>query len=202
MKRTLLTTALVLITLICQAQESSMNNADKKIFYVLKAKLGISQLELLDSSNINGNITQVDFLLSSRISNKYRLEYGLGFSQFNGNNVYKNEYVDIKNNNFRLPINLIYNRDFKKNVSLIYGVGVYGIYYAKTDIKSYYEGSGAGINVGAGVQLGANFKISDDMSFKILAEVQRDITKIVKPNNIEIRERMNALLGLNFGYRF
>jgi hypothetical protein len=202
MKNILLTTALVLITLISQAQELSSNIVDKKIFYILKAKLGISQLELLNHPNINGNVTQVDFLLSSKLSNKYRVEYGVGFSQFNGNNVFKNEYVDIKNNNLRLPINLMYNRDFQKDVSLIYGVGVYGIYYAKTDIKGYYEGSGAGLNVGASVQLGANFKISDEMSFKILAEVQRDLTKISKPNNIEIRERMNALLGLNFGYRF
>jgi hypothetical protein len=49
--------------------------------------------------------------------------------------------------------------------------------------------------MGASIQLGANFKISDNLNFRVLAEVQRDLTKINKSDLIEFRERMNALLG-------
>lgn len=202
MKTTILSGALILVSFFSHSQETSSSIDDKSTYFVLKTKIGISQLELQNSNNINGNITQVEALLSSKLSTQHRIEYGLGFSQFNGNNVVNNNLADIKNNNLRLPINLIYNRDYDKNISLIYGIGIYGTYYAKTDIKGYFEGSGAGINFGASVQFGSSFKISERLSFKVLMEVQRDLTKISKPNNIEIRERMNALVGLNFGYRF
>lgn len=201
MKKMFLSTSFVLLALLSQAQEQLTNPSDKRMFFIVKTKLGISQLELLNNPNLNGNITQVDLLLSSRISDKYRLEYGLGFSQFNGNNIFNNQYVDIKNNNWRLPINLMYNRDFDKNASLIYGLGVYGTYFANTGIKGYYEGTHDGLTVGASIQLGANFKISENLSFRILAEVQRDLSKIKKSDAIEIRERMNALLGINFVYK-
>jgi Outer membrane protein beta-barrel domain len=201
MTKLFFTTALTLLIFISQAQEIAPIKVDKRAFLILKTKLGISQLELLDQPFINGNVTQIDLLVSSRLSDKYRIEYGLGFSQFNGNHVSNGEYVYIKNNNFRLPINLMYNRDFNTNVSLIYGVGSYGTYYANTGIKGYYEGTYSGLAIGASVQLGVNFKISESLSFRILTEVQRDLSKISKSNSIEIRERMNALLGLNFVYR-
>ncbi len=203
--RKIILSAFILLTVICQAQEKqevSTSQKEGKIFYVLKTKLGISQLELFDSNFINGNITQIDFLFSSKLSNKFRLEYGLGASQFTGNNVNAlNKYVSIKNNNLRLPVNLLYNRDFNKNISLIYGVGLYGNYLTKADIQGYYDGSNVGLNLGWSVQIGANFKISDDFDFRVFIENQRDITKISKANNIEIREKMNTLIGLNFVYK-
>ena len=66
----------------------------------------------------------------------------------------------------------------------------------------YYEGSNVGVNVGWSFFIGTNFKISEKFDFRILMEVQRDITKVEKANNVEIKERMNTLIGLNYIYKF
>lgn len=203
MKKTLFIVALFTSTFsiaqeLLEKKEQSSNEC--KTYFVVKTKLGISQLELSDEIFINGTMTQVDFLLSNKLSNKWNIEYGLGFSQFTGNNV-SNKYVSVKNNNLRAPLNLLYNQEITKEVSMIYGLGLYGTYMAKTEIQGYFEGSSVGLNVGGSFNIGTNFKVSEKFNFRILMEVQRDFTKIEEADNIEIKERMNTLIGLNFLYK-
>lgn len=204
MKKVALIVALF-TSIIAFAQEPSQKTpieSTSKTFLVAKTKVGISQLELYNDFFINGTITQVELLLSNKLSNKLQIEYGLGFSQFTGNNVGNDKYLSIKNNNIRVPVNFLYNQEIKKDFALVYGLGLYGTYLAKTDIQGYYGGSNVGFNVGWGFLIGANFKVSEKFDFRILMEVQRDITKVEKENNVEIKERMNTLIGLNYIYKF
>lgn len=204
MKKVALIVALF-TSIIAFAQEPSQKTpieSTSKTFLVAKTKVGISQLELYNDFFINGTITQVELLLSNKLSNKLQIEYGLGFSQFTGNNVGNDKYLSIKNNNIRIPVNFLYNQEIKKDFALVYGLGLYGIYLAKTDIQGYYGGSNVGFNVGWGFLIGANFKVSEKFDFRILMEVQRDITKVEKENNVEIKERMNTLIGLSYIYKF
>jgi hypothetical protein len=183
----------------------SFANAQKQAQYIRaivgKAKLGISQIELEDGKLINGNVTQVEFLYYTQMSSRFGLEFGFGFSQFNGNDVYQAEYVSFKNNNLRFPVNLLYSHDLTRDVSLVVGLGAYGMYYARTSMPGYYEGSRVGLNVGVNSILGANFNVSEKLAFRMMAEVQRDLTKIEKPNQVSFRERMNALMSLGFVFK-
>lgn len=201
MKNNFLAITMMLMVLGVSAQTQTENQTSGNHFLVAKAKLGISQMELGNDKLINGNLTQLEVLLSHHLSKKYRLEYGIGFSQFNGNDVHNNDYVYFKNNNLRLPVNLLHSMDFTKNTSLLFGLGTYGIYYARTNMMGYYNGSGAGVNVGISTQLGAHFNVSEKTGFSILAEVQRELTKIHKADQVSFRERMNALLSLNFVFK-
>lgn len=191
----------LLSTLWVTAQISSLEHKEIQHAIVGKAKLGISQMELGNGKLINGNLTQLELMVCSQPSKRFSIEYGLGFSQFNGNDVHQGEYVYFKNNNLRLPVNLLYSHDFNRDVSLVFGLGTYGIYYARTIMKGYYDGSGAGVNVGTSALLGAQFKVSEKLGFRVMAEVQRDLTKIQKANQVNFRERMNALLSLNFVFK-
>lgn len=185
-----------------EKKEKTPIESKNKSFLIAKTKVGISQLELYNDFFINGTMTQVDLLISNKLSNKFRIEYGLGFSQFTGNNVSNDKYVSIKNNNIRVPLNILHNQEIKKDFSMVYGLGLYGTYLAKTDIQGYYEGGNVGLNVGWSFFIGTTFKISEKFDFRILMEVQRDITKVEKANNVEIKERMNTLIGLNYIYKF
>ncbi|WP_158587724.1 outer membrane beta-barrel protein [Algoriphagus lacus] len=190
--------ALMLLAFGAHAQISPTSIPEKKYAVVAKTKLGISQLELGNKKLINGSLTQLEVLLSRSLSKKFLVEAGIGFSQFNGNDVNQGEYVNYKNNNLRFPINVVYSRDLSKPVSLVFGLGAYGIYYARTDMTGYYTGSGSGVNAGTNALLGAHFRVSEKAGFRIMTEVQRDLSWISKPNEVQFRERMNALISLNF----
>jgi Outer membrane protein beta-barrel domain len=204
--KNLVTTLALFIATFSIAQEPSKEIEEPQIepnktFFIIKTKVGISQLELFDESFTNGTMTQVDLLLLSKLSNKFEMEYGLSFAQFTGNNFNNNKYGSVKNNNIRIPVNFLYNQEITRNSSVVYGLGLFGNYYANTDIENYFSDNKVGINVGWGFVIGTKFKLSEKFNFRILMEVQRDITKITKPNNIEIKERMNTLVGLNFIYK-
>lgn len=196
--------AVALLTLsisFADAQVAPESQSENNRAIVAKAKLGISQIELENEKLINGNITQVEFLYYSDISSRWGLEIGLGFSQFNGNDIDDGEYVSFKNNNLRFPVNVLYSQNLRRDVSLVFGLGAYAMYYARTKMTGYYSGSGAGVNVGVGSLLGAKFKVSEKLGFRMMAEVQRELSKIEKPNQVSFRERMNALMSLGFEFR-
>jgi hypothetical protein len=196
MKNTGIVIVLMVLTLGAHAQMTT-NQTESKYALISKAKLGISQVELGNAKLINGSLTQLEVLLSRSLSRKYMLEAGIGFAQFNGNDVYTGEYVSYKNNNLRLPVNILYSRDFTRAASFVFGLGAYGIYYARTNMPGYYEGSGAGLNAGLSTQLGAHWKVSDQAGFRLVAEVQRDQFWI-QSNQVKFKERMNALISLAF----
>lgn len=198
MKKTGIAIALMMLAFGAYAQMETAGLPEHKYALITKAKLGISQVELGNAKLINGSLTQLEVLLSRSLSRRYMLEAGIGFSQFNGNDVYKGEYVSYKNNNLRLPVNALYSRGITQSVSFVFGLGAYGIYYAQTNMPGYYKGSGAGVNAGLSAQLGAHWKVSDQSGFRLVAEVQRDQFWIRQPNQVQFRERMNALISLAF----
>ncbi len=201
MKSKVLTCLCLVSSIMVNAQMAQEEHTKKQKAIIAKAKLGISQIELGNEKLINGSITQLEVLYSWQASSRCIIEYGIGFSQFNGNDIALGEYVYFKNNNLRLPINVLYSHDFNRDVALVFGLGTYGIYYANTKMTGYYEGKGAGVNVGASSLMGANFNISEKLGFRLMAEVQRDLTKIEKANEVNFRERMNALLSLSFVFK-
>lgn len=204
MKKIILT-ALILLTTISNAQEKQeveiTNDDAPKLLYVLKAKMGFSQLQLFQHADINGNVIQSDFLLSSRLSNKFRLEYGIGASEFNGNSISNNQLVSVKNEYLKIPVTLMYNEDFNKNVSLIYGIGIYGNYLYKSNIPGYFVGKDAGFNIGASIQFGANFKINNQLDLRIMFESQNDLSKINLTGFNMQKEVKTNLFAFNLVYK-
>jgi len=201
MKMKFLVLLCFLSSIYVNAQNVDDDQKKRQHAIVTKAKVGISQLELGNKKLINGSLTQIDVLFNSQTSKRFNIEYGLGFSQFNGNDLSNGDYVYFKNNNLRALINVLYSQDFNKDVALVYGFGMYGVYYARTIMKGYYDGKGAGVNAGATTLLGASFKVSEKLGFRLMAEVQRDLTKIEKPGEVNFKERMNALLSLSFVFK-
>jgi hypothetical protein len=196
--------AFALLPLICSAQEKqelTTQNEKQNLYYVIKAKIGFSQLQLLNSNTINGNVTQADFLLSSRLSDKFRLEYGFGASEFNGNTIYNNQLASVKNEYYRIPINLMYNKAFNEKTSLIYGLGIYGNYLYKSNITGYLEEKNVGFNLGVSVQIGANFNLNEKLDLRIMYECQSDLTKIEKQNSIKQKQTNTNVIAFNFVYK-
>lgn len=203
MKKLILST-LLLFAFHIKAQENNQEIKKietPKLFYILKGKIGFSQLNLFEYNDINGNVTQADFLLSSRLSNKYRLEYGFGASEFNGSTIYNNELVAVKNEYIKLPVNLMYNKDFNRNISLIYGIGLYGNFLYKSKIPGYFEGKNVGLTIGGDIQIGANFIINDEIDFRIMFESQSDLSKINKVNLFKQKEQRTSMIAFNLVYK-
>ena len=203
MKKVILITFLIFsITTKAQENQEEISKIETpKLVYILKGKMGFSQLHLFEYNDINGNVTQADFLLSSRLSNKFRLEYGFGASEFNGNTIFNNELAAVKNEYIKLPVNLVHNKEFNKNTSLIYGIGIYGNYLYNSKIPGYFEGKNVGLTIGGSIQIGANFKINDDIDFRIMFETQSDLSEINEQNLFKQKEARTSLFAFNIIYK-
>lgn len=203
MKKIILT-AFVLLSLFSNAQEKqeeTTKNETPKLSYIIKVKMGFSELKIDDYNNFNGNTTALEIMLSSKLSNKFRLEYGLGLSEFKATNLYQNELVNIKNSYYHLPVNLLYNKEVSTNGSLIIGLGLYGSYLAKSDIGGgIFKGNNVGVNLGYNLQIGANLKLSEEMDFRIMFEGLNDITKI-ENDFFKLKHSNTSLLSLSFIYK-
>ncbi len=199
----LILSAFSLFYILTNAQENNevtTKYETPKLVYILKGKIGFSQLKLFEYTNIDGNVTQADFLLSSRLSDKFRLEYGVGASEFNGNIISDNQLVSVKNQYIKIPVNLMYTKQFK-NFSIIYGLGLYGNYLYKSKIPGYFTGKNVGLNVGGNLQIGINFKLTDELDFRFMFERQSDLTKIEKESFIKQKETNTSLFALNIVYK-
>lgn len=200
MKKSILFILLTFISCNLFAQEKNEIATEKKTYFIVKPKMGFSELQIDEYNNFNGNTYAFEIMLSSKLSNKFRLEYGLGFSEFKATNLYQNELVNIKNNYYHLPVNLVYNREINTNASLIMGLGLYGSYLAKSDIGGIFKGNNVGGNLGYSLQIGANLKLSEEMDFKIMFETLNDITKI-ENDFFKLKQINTILLSLSFIYK-
>lgn len=200
----LILSALFLTAFISNAQENkeeTTKSETPKLVYILKGKMGFSQLQLSEYNDINGNVIQADFLLSSRLTDKFRLEYGFAASEFNGNTIFNNQLVSIKNEYIKIPVNLTYNKEFNKDVSLVYGIGFYGNYLYKSKIPGYFEGKNVGFSIGANIQIGGNFKINDDLDLRIMYEGQSDLSRINKQDVVKLKEQRTNMFAFNLVYK-
>lgn len=202
MKKSILI-GLILLSVICQAQvkkDTIAINKPSKLYFIAKGKMGFSQIELTNNNDINGYLFQADFLLSSRLSKKYRLEYGIGFLEFYGNTLNNNRLETVKNESIIIPVNIVYNKEFSNQVSLIYGLGIYANYLVSADIPGYFEENNIGFNLGLGSQIGLNFKLTDNFDFRIMVESQNDFFKI-KKDIFEIKQKNPALFSTNLVFK-
>jgi hypothetical protein len=203
MIKTIFTITLLTFTTLINAQESKINDdgiENNNTNYVLKAKMGFSKLELDDYNTINGTISQVDFVLLTGISTKFKIDYGFGFSEFNGNTYTGNKLMPIKNTYLRIPINILYSKEFTSKISMRTGAGVYGNYLLKSDIPNYFNEKNVGLNFGLSFQTGVNFNINESIDLGIILEAQTDISKI-KKNEINQKLKGTSLISFNFLYK-
>ncbi|WP_412476228.1 hypothetical protein [Flavobacterium sp. TBRC 19031] len=207
MKKLLLTTSIFLITMLCNAQEKDKteekDNA-RKTLWLFKYKMGFSELTLYDLHKVNGAMYQFDLMLSSRLSERFRLEYGLGTSEFRGNHIVLDEYTDIKNQYVRVPVNLMYTRDILNNVSIISGIGFHGSYLYSSKTYDITE-KNVGLIFGVSLQYGVRFKINDDSNITLSYEFQSDCNKSKTyeygPTPAEQRISASSLLSLGFVHK-
>ncbi len=203
MKKTILSITFLTISILGLAQENNNSNYSQNnhnMDYVLKVKLGYSQVRIDNKGTLNGNLSQIDFAFVSSISEKIKIDYGLGYSEFNGNTISNCNIASLKNSYIRIPINLFYSNNFSNKSIFLTGVGLYGNYLLKSEIPSIINKKNAGINFGACVQTGVIFNINDNLDFGIMIEGQTDFTKI-KKDNINQRLINTSLLSLNFIYK-
>jgi hypothetical protein len=205
MKKTVIIILLMVLSTKLSAQEDTKTISEKKTFFMLKSKIGFSELKINNKTdgytNVNGNVTGFELALSSKLSNKFRLEYGVGLSEFKANFINENEFINIKNQYIQVPVNLMYNHEINSNGSIIIGVGMYGNYLGKSDMGTVFKGNNVGINFGYNIQLGANLKLSDSMDFRIMLEGLSDLSDIDKNQMIKVKQVNTALLSLNFIYK-
>lgn len=200
MKKNILSILLTTLSTLCFAQENN-NNDDSNTNYSLKVKMGFSQLKIDDYNDINGNLTQIDFVLASKLSEKFKIDYGFGFSEFNGNVFNVSKISPLKNRYIRIPVNILYSRNFSNKTAVITGLGLYGNYLLKSEIPGLLDEKNVGVNFGVSIFTGVKFNITDDLDFGIMIEGQSDCTKI-KKNNINQRLDHSSLIFLNFIYKF
>jgi long-subunit fatty acid transport protein len=183
-----------------KSEESRDSQKTQSLF---KIKMGFSELTLYDIHKVNGSMYQFDIMLSSRLTNRLRLEYGLGASEFRGNHTILNEYTDIKNQYLRMPVNIVYIRDFQNKISIISGLGIYGNYLYSSKIYDSSEKS-VGFALGASFQYGVRFKITDDAEVSLSYEFQSDLTKMNSDYPLPYKQKIagTSLLSLNFVHKF
>jgi len=205
MIKSIFTIAFLMFSTLISAQDNKSNdenNQKGKTDYVLKAKLGFSTLEIENFNTINGSFSEVDFVFSSKLSRKFKIDYGFGFAEFNGNTIDSNKLLPLKNTYYRIPVNVLYSSDFSSNTSIVTGIGLYGSYLAKSDIPFHFSGNNIGVNFGISFQTGLKIKVNESMDFGIMLEGQTDFNK-VKHKDFDIKQKLKntSLVSLNFVYK-
>lgn len=119
-------------------------------------------------------------MLSSKLNDKYSLEYGFGLSQFKANYTYLNNFGQVKNENIYVPISLVKKITLSGDNNILFGLGFYGNYLYKTEIGGLLSGKNYGFNIGSNIQIGAQFKLSEETSFRIMIESLNDLTNFDK----------------------
>lgn len=204
MKKNLIVTILSLLSAIINAQEKNPEKVfNAKTQFIMKLKMGYSGLDIEDIHKVNGNTSQLELLVSNKLNNKMRLEYGLGISEFRGNHQILDSYTDINNQYIRVPVNLIYSKEFGNNASVFSGLGLYGSYLYKSKLFDEIEDKNLGISLGVNIQLGIRFPITSEIETSLNFEYQYDLNEI-KGNNVPVNQKLiySNLLTIGIVYKF
>jgi|GEM_PF-1614784 len=204
MKKNIITTILFIFYATTHAQEQRAEGiSNTKTQFLMKLKIGYSSLDIDGLHKVNGNTNQLDILLSSRLKDQFRLEYGLGVSEFKGNHQILNTFTDIDNRYFRLPVNLIFSKEFNNNASITSGIGLYGTYLYKSKLFDEIEEKNLGIALGVNVLFGVRFPITSEIETLIQFEYQYDLNGIKSENTITEQKMKNTnLLAIGVVYKF
>lgn len=204
MKKKLITTILIAFSVVIYSQEKNTEGVfNAKTQFIMKLKMGYSGLDIKDFHKVNGNTSQLELLVSSKLNNKTRLEYGLGISEFRGNHQILDSYTDINNQYIRVPVNLIYSKEFSNNASVFSGLGLYGSYLYKSKLFDEIEDKNLGISLGVNLQLGIRFPITSEIETSISFEYQYDLNE-VKGNDFPANQKLiySNLLTIGVVYKF
>lgn len=199
MKKSILTTLLLASNFIMLAQEGENNTKQltevHSTAFAIKTKLGFSQLEIDDYGIINGNSTQIDFAVLSKINKHLDIDYGLGYNEFNTNYFSDNKSNPIKNKYFRIPVNLIYKSQFSNQLIFNTGVGLFGNYLFKSNVSNVTNQKDHYMNMGVSVFSGIVIKVDPKVNFGIMIEGQSECFK----GNKQILKQ-TSLISINFIY--
>ncbi|TBX69899.1 hypothetical protein EZL74_05645 [Flavobacterium silvisoli] len=199
MKKSILTTLLLASNFIMLAQEGENNTKQltevHSTAFAIKTKLGFSQLEIDDYGIINGNSTQIDFAVLSKINKHLDIDYGLGYNEFNTNYFSDNKSNPIKNKYLRIPVNLIYKSQFSNQLIFNTGVGLFGNYLFKSNVSNVTNQKDHYMNMGVSVFSGIVIKVDPKVNFGIMIEGQSECFK----GNKQILKQ-TSLISINFIY--
>lgn len=203
MKKNLIAAILSAFSVVIYAQEKNTEVFKTKTQFIMKLKMGYSGLDIEDIHKVNGNTSQLELLASSKLNNKMRLEYGLGISEFRGNHQMFESFTDINNQYIRVPVNLIYSKEFSNNASVFSGLGLYGSYLYKSKLFDEIEDKNLGISLGVNLLLGIRFPITSEIETSLNFEYQYDLNEI-KGNNVPVNQKLiySNLLTIGIVYKF
>lgn len=191
----------ILFTTYAFSQEIKEEIKSDNLSIITKGRLGFGELKIDDYGSINGNYSAFEILASSKLSDKYSLEYGFGFSEFKANIATQSNVGTVQNENIYLPINILRNMNFNSNNIFQIGLGIYGNYLYMSEIEGLFDEKNIDFTVGINFQVGAKFKIANETSFRVMIESQSDLTNY-KVNNVEFRQIKTNTISLSFIHNF
>lgn len=191
----------VFYTTISFAQEINEENKSNSLSTIIKGKLGFSELKIDDYGSINGNYAAFELLLSSKISDKYSLEYGFGIAEFKANTISLSKVGTVKNENIYIPVNLLRSMNLNDNNTFQIGLGLYGNYLYKSKIEGILDEENIDFSVGLNFLVGAKFKIAEEIFFRVMIEAQSDLTT-VKKDTVEFKQINTNTISLSFIHNF
>ncbi len=201
MKKTVFLALTILFATYTFAQEEKEEKKSNKFSIIIKPKIGFGELKMDDYGSFNGFYSAFEFLVASKLSEKYHLEYGFGLSEYKANTNAQPNIGAVKNNNVFIPVNLMRSINLNSNNSIQIGIGLYGNYLYKSEIEGLIDDKNIDFNVGYNVQVGAEFKIANQTSFRVLLESQNDLTTL-KENNVEFKQINTSAISLGFIHNF
>lgn len=199
-KTTLLFFILFAFFATAQQQTDQNNTEASPMNLTLKFKFGISTLELENSEAIEGNVTQSDFVNSSRISKNFFIDYGFRFSNFRANYFGGTGHQNINIQSLAIPVTINYFKDLNSIITLSYGLGASGNYIQNAKMGAGIEEKNLGINFGLQLQSGITCKASESVNVGIMIDYQGDLNKVSK-DGLKLKQTNTSLISLNFSYK-
>ena len=209
MKKLLLTTSLLLITVVSFAQNTK-EAKESKLEFVATGKLGLAKINQSGFVSLNANSNAGDLLLSYKLGKNWGLSSGVSLMELNTNLTLNGATASIQNSYLQIPLKIggdyvMFNMD-QSNSKVFFTVGAG--FYASTLLKSELETltgnsttKNLGWNYGVVFNTGVKFLISDKTSIGIGFEGQGDLSKMKKDGVERKVEQLNSIY-FSFGFKF
>jgi hypothetical protein len=209
MKKLLLTTSLLLITVVSLAQNTK-EAKESKLEFVATGKLGWAKINQSGFVPLNANSNAGDLLLSYKLGKNWGLSSGVSFMELNTNLTQNGATASLQNSYLQIPLKIggdyvMFNTD-QSNSKIFLNVGAG--FYASTLLKSELQtisgsttSKNLGWNYGIVFNTGIKFLISDKTSIGIGFESQGDISKMKKDGVERKVEQLNSIY-FSFGFKF
>lgn len=209
MKKLLLTTSLLLITVVAFAQNTK-ENKESKLEFVATGKLGWAKINQSGFVSLNANSNAGDLLLSYKMGKNWGLSSGVSFMELNANLTLDGTTASLTNSYLQIPLKIggdyvMFNMDQSNSkVFLNIGAGFYASTLLKSELETLSGNSTSknlGWNYGIVFNSGIKFLISDKTSIGIGFESQGDLSKMKKDGVEQKIEQLNSIY-FSFGFKF